>query len=174
MYGLNSECCGGIIPSDLSVCITDVRPLGSFRGRVIPADLEAKIIDAKQKVGVLLILAVGLCLHMFFSSHLLINHACPLTMAGLRAVVRQRHGWFHGVRRVRPHQRDRRHLREVQPVAPCRCERAGLPSAQPPLCVAPSRLATRTLSTSVQPYVNATFSAGSVGRRTPDVQEASS
>lgn len=154
MFWLDSNC-GGIIPSDLSVCVSDVRPLGSFRGRVIPADLEAKIIDAKQKVGVLLILAIGLCRHMFLPSHLRINHSCPLTTAGLRAIVCQRHGWFHGVRRLRPHQRDRRHLREVQPVAPRRCERAGLPSGHPR--IAPSRLAMRALSASAQPYVKRHF-----------------
>lgn len=144
IYGLNSRCCGGIIASDLSECVTDVRPLGSFRGRVIPADLEAKIIDAKQKVGLLLILAIGLCCQVFLPSHLLLTHTCPLTISGLRAVVCQRHGWFHGLRRFRPHQRDRRHLREVQPVAPRRCERARLLSSHPR--VAPPRPARRTLS----------------------------
>jgi len=41
-----------------------------FRGRVIPADLEAKIIDAKQKVGVffsifLLLVFVSLSIFLF-------------------------------------------------------------------------------------------------------------
>lgn len=59
------------------MCVTDVIPLVSVRGRVIPADLEAKIIDAKQKVGVLSILPLTLSLHISLASRRLITTRDP-------------------------------------------------------------------------------------------------
>lgn len=92
----------------------------SFRGRVIPADLEAKIIDAKQKVSVTVTVSLfDLSLFNQTSPHLMVM--C-VGSAGLCATVCECHSWFNSVRCIWPHQWNRRHLWEVQLVAPCWCE----------------------------------------------------
>lgn len=63
-----------------------------FRGRVIPADLEAKIIDAKQKVSVFTVF----CFSFFvFGVFLPMSLSCLcVDTAGLCAIVCECHSWF--------------------------------------------------------------------------------
>lgn len=121
MKGLSAAPAAFMLPTDQLLASLSAAFIFS-RGRVIPADLEAKVIEAKQKVNVSIHETVRLLRCTWTNvEQREVSESAPLytlpLVLGVCSHVCERHRRHHRLRRLRPHQRDRRYLWEAQHVA---------------------------------------------------------